>query len=101
MGPKEIVRIIEKEIGGDWTISNAHGCDLKECLVRPKRRKFKLFDDTVRNMYVVLEEYPETHEGYNVIFDSASGRFGLGQSTDSRNYVLGFHNSFLAAFKAM
>jgi hypothetical protein len=101
MGPKEIVRMIEKEIDGNWAISNLHGCDLKECLVRPKRRKLNLFDGSARDGYIVLEEYPETHEGYTIFFDEVSGCFGLAQSMGSRNYVLGFHDSFLAAFKAM
>lgn len=101
MGPKEIVQMIEKEIAGDWSISNAHGCDLRKCLVRPKRRNLTLFDGSARDGYIVLEEYPETHEGYTVFFDEASGRFGLAQPIGSRNHVLGFHESFLAAFKAM
>ena len=101
MGPKEIVQMIEKEIGGDWSISNAHQCDLRKCFVRSKRRDLTLFDGSARDGYIVLEECPETHEGYAVFFDEVSGRFGLAQSTDSRNYVLGVHESFLAAFKAM
>jgi hypothetical protein len=38
MTPKEITQIIEKEINGNWSVSNWHNCDLKKCLIRPKRR---------------------------------------------------------------
>ena len=101
MGPKEIVQMIEKEIGGDWSISNLHQCDLKRCFVRPKRRKMVVFDGTARDMWVVLEENPETLNGYKVIFDEDGHRFGLAESYDSTPFVLGFHKSFLAAFRAM
>jgi len=39
MTPKEISKVIEKELNGDWSITNLHGCDLKKCLIRPKKRK--------------------------------------------------------------
>src|SRR6476659_10243453 len=100
MGPKDIVQMIEKEIGDDWSFSNAHQCNLRKCLVRPKRRKSVPFDGAARDMYVVLEENPETHEGCNVIFDDASGRFGLGQLTNSHNFVLGFHDSFFGSVQS-
>lgn len=67
MTPKEISRIIEKEINGDWSISNLHGCDLKKCLVRPKRRK-PHFGNEIKEFWIVLEELPETLDGFKNLF---------------------------------
>lgn len=38
MNSRQIRGKIEKEIAGNWTISNAHGVDLKKCLVEPKKQ---------------------------------------------------------------
>jgi hypothetical protein len=100
MTPKEISKLIEKEINGDWSISNKHGCDLKKCLVRPKRRKL-LFRDEVKDFWIVLEEKPETLEGFKVFFDDETKKFGLADSSEPYGFVCNSHDTFLAAFKSM
>ena len=50
--------MIEKEINGDWSNTNWHNCDLKRCLIRPKRRKI-LFGVGIKEVWVVLEECSE------------------------------------------
>ncbi len=100
MKPKEISRIIEKEINGDWSISNAHNCDLKKCLVRPKKRKIRFFRE-VKEVWIVLEEEPETMEGYKVFFDEETKKFGLAGYSEPYGYVCNSHDAFLAAFKSM
>ena len=30
-----VSEIIEREVGGNWSLSNAHGVDLKRCLIVP------------------------------------------------------------------
>ena len=100
MKPKEISRIIEKEINGDWSISNAHNCDLKKCLVRPKKRKIQFFRE-VEEVWIVLEEEPETLEGYKVFFDEETKKFGLAGYSEPYGYICHSHDTFLAAFKSM
>ncbi len=99
MKPKEISKIIEKEINGDWSISNAHNCDLKKCSVRLKRRKLYSAGE-LKGFWIVLEE-PETLEGYKVFFDEETKKFGLADCSEPFGYACNFHDTFLAAFKSM
>lgn len=102
--PKQISQLIEKEINGDWSISNAHGCDLKKCLIRPKKRTLN-FHNEIREAWIVLEEDPINLDGFMVYFDLETNRFGLAERSVSTGAYYGFvcnsHNTFLAAFKSM
>ena len=100
MTPKEISKLIEKEINGDWSTSNAHNCDLKRCLIRPKKRKL-LFSIEFRDAWIVLEEKPETLEGYKIYFDEENKKFGLAGQSGSLISVYNSHDTFLEAFKSM
>ncbi len=102
MTPKEITQIIEKEINGDWSISNHHYCDLKKCLVRPKKRKLQ-FGSELKDAWIVLEENLETLEGFKVFFDEETKKFGLAMHSQSSSfsYACNFHDTFIAAFKSM
>lgn len=103
MTPKEITQIIEKEIDGDWSISNAHNCDLKKCLIRPKKRKLS-FHNEIREVWIVLEENPQTLESSKIYFDDEKGKFGLAQHSNSPGYFeysCNSHDTFLKAFKSM
>lgn len=100
MTPKEISQIIEREINGDWSISNLHGCNLKKCLVRPKRRKLR-FGNEIKEFWIVLEECPETLEGFKIYFDERTKKFGLAGHSEPFGYVCNSLDSFLAAFKSM
>lgn len=101
MTRREISQIIEKEINGDWTITNWHNVDLKKCLIRPRRKEFSVYGGKVEKFWLVLEECPETLECFKIVFDEKTKRFGLAQFGESHDYILGWHNSFLEAFKAM
>jgi len=101
MKPKEISKIIEKEINCDWSISNAHNCDLKKCLVRPQKRLFIAFGNEIRELWLVLEEYPEAKDGYKVVFDDKTMQFGLAQHNEPKDWFLGVQGNFLDAFKRM
>lgn len=103
MKPKEITQMIEKEINGDWSISNAHGCDLKMCLIRPKRRALSFFTE-IRDAWIVLEEDPINLDGFMVYFDEVTNKFGLAERSESSGYygfVCNSHDSFIRAFKSM
>lgn len=103
MTPKEISKMIEKEINSDWSVTNMHNCDLKTCLVRPKKRKIN-FHDGIKEVWIVLEENPKTLDGFMVFLDESEKKFGLAEHSESTHYY-GFacnsHNTFLAAFKSM
>lgn len=103
MTPKEITQMIAKEVNDDWSIPNWHNCDLKKCLVRPKRRTLDFHNET-RNVWIVLEEDPENLDGFMVFFDEENNKFGLAEHSESPRYygfVCNFHDTFLAAFKSM
>ena len=100
MKPKEISQMIEREINGDWSITNWHNCDLKKCLVRPKKRKIQ-FGDELKEVWIVLEEFPETLEGSKVFFDDETGKFGLAMNSDPFSYACNSHLTFLKAFESM
>ncbi len=100
MTPKEITKMIEKEIGGDWSITNAHNCDLKKCLIRPKKRKID-FHEEIREVWIVLEEDTETLEGFKIYFDEENNKFGLAMYSESFSYSCNSHDTFLAAFRSM
>ena len=100
MTPKEISKLIEKEINGDWSISNLHGCDLKKCLIRPKRRKL-IFKGETKDFWIVLEEKPGTLEGFKIFFDDETKKFGLADYSKPYGYVCNSHDTFIAAFKSM
>ncbi len=100
MTPKEITQIIEKEIDGDWSITNSHNCDLKTCLIRPKKRNLR-FGDQLKEVWIVLEENPQTLEESKIYFDDETQKFGLAMYSEAFSYVCNSHDTFLAAFKSM
>lgn len=103
MTPKHITQIIEKEINGDWSISNAHNCDLKKCLIRPKRRTLA-FHSGIREAWIVLEENPIDLDGFMVYFDEKTNKFGLAgrsESSEYYGYVCNSYDTFIRAFKSM
>jgi hypothetical protein len=103
MTPSEITKIIEREINGNWELSNWHGCDLKKCLVRPTKKFYSdgLDTEIKHELWIVLEELPETLEGYKVVFDEKTRNFGLAMSSTNGDYYLGRYGTFLEAFKSM
>lgn len=103
MTPKEIAQLIEKEINGDWSISNLHGCDLKKCLIRPKRRTLN-FHNGIRDTWIVLEEDPINLDKFMIYFDEETNKFGLAERSESSKYygfVCNSYDTFIAAFKSM
>jgi hypothetical protein len=103
MTPKEITQIIEGEINGDWSISNLHGCDLKRCLVLPQKKLY--FDPSKETenyeLWLVLEECPETTDGYKIVFGEERKEFGLAMSAIEGDCFLGFYGTFLETYESM
>lgn len=84
MTPNEVRAIIDEEIRtaftGDPSCAGSHGVDLSRCLLaRPERRMFLKSSDGNRPvpMWLVLEEVPANHSGYQIVFDDSRGEFGL------------------------
>lgn len=103
MTPKEVSQLIEKEINDDFSISNAHSYDLKECLIRPKKRTLN-FHSELREAWIVLEEDPINLEGFMVYFDEVTNKFGLAERSESSEYygfVCNSHDTFISAFRSM
>lgn len=110
MTSQEILDIILHEINGNWSLSNAHGVDLRRCLLsQPEKSIFQDFSGPDADpsgkteLWLVLEEVPETKGGYKIVFDEQRGKFGLA-TTDSRNELdayLGAYGTFLTALESM
>jgi hypothetical protein len=104
MEASEVSRIIEDEIDGNWSVSNAHGVELKRCLVTPTKHAY---EDSFKEgetiyLWLVLEEIPEDRSGYKIVFDDESRAFGLaiGNAHD-RNVFVGFYGTFLETLQGM
>ena len=104
MTPEQVREIIINEIGGDWMRTNAHGVDLRACLVDPPRRRTYLdsFNQNVSvELWLVLEEDPNLHSGYEIVFSETERQFGLATSSDDGPVFIGWHGSFLETLEGM
>jgi len=104
MEASEVSAIIEHEIAGKWSLSNAHGVDLRRCLVPPTRQ---LYEDSFKEggrieLWLVLEEIPEDKSGYKIVFDEGSRMFGLAiEGAHKHNLFIGFYGTFLETLAGM
>lgn len=104
MSPTEIANKIHREVGGNWTISNAHGVDLAKCLIKPPVRQLFVdsFDNSEVDLWLVLEEYPADKSGYKIVFDEKTQMFGLATgSCHGPDLYLGPYGTFLEALQNM
>ena len=103
MTSEDVKQLIDGEVAGDWDRENLHGCTLRRCLVPPVKQSFSdpLTHDTVE-LWVVLEEDPETRAGYKIVYDEASESFGLAHpGFDGNPSLIGFYGSFLDTYDGM
>jgi hypothetical protein len=106
MTAADVRAIIESEIGGDWSQTNAHGVDLRRCLIPPRKVKCrntfpKLRGGKPLSLWIVLEETPGTRDGYLIVFDGKRNTFGLADWDGDTPVFLGFHGSFLNTLQGM
>ena len=104
MEAAEVYQIVEREILGDWSSSNAHGVDLKRCLINPPERRVYQESGTQQEMHLwlVLEEMPDDHTGYSIAFDDAASMFGLAtRGWHGEEIFLGYYGTFLETLEAM
>lgn len=112
MTSDDVAELVRKQIAERWGTGNAHGVVLHQCLVPPMRISVEEMEPApsgaavakVVEVWVVLEERPETRNGYKIVYDEAVGCFGLAFSrlpAGSIPYYLGPYGDFMAALEAM
>lgn len=109
MTPEAIRSLIEREVAGNWSLTNLHGCDLRRCLVSPE---LKEYDDCgggrplvepypVIYLWLVLEELPDDPDGYKIVYGEQTGMFGLAVSGSARDIFIGYYGTFLETYESM
>ncbi len=111
MTSSEVQSLVWAEIDESLTETNAHGVDLRSCLVKPKRiqviwrkvRDGKMTEET-HEVWLVLEERPLTKDGYMIVFNESRKVFGLvspGFPSDPHPCLDGYYGNFRATFAGM
>jgi hypothetical protein len=111
MQPHDVRKLVENEIGDDWTVTNHHHVDLRRALVQP--RKITVIERTVRNgklrdrtlaVWLVLVERPESEDGYWIVMKENEPVFGLaseGFPEDEHLVLCGWYGDFMTTFRGM
>ena len=102
MTSQDIENLINVEISGNWERSNAHGVDLKQCLVKPIKEKYYSFDKSeIKELWTVLEETPD-RKNYKVFYDEEENCFGLGVLTNKDELInIGLYGDFINTLECM
>jgi hypothetical protein len=103
MTEEEVESKIKAEIGGNWDISNAHGVDLRNCLIKPIKQKYidSMDKNRIIELWTVLEETPDRN-GYKIYYDETADDFGLGMRSDKDELIsLGIYGTFLETLENM
>ncbi|HVC97190.1 MAG TPA: hypothetical protein VND64_26155 [Pirellulales bacterium] len=109
MTPAAVRELIEREIAGNWSISNMHGCDLRRCLVEPELQEYEIRASgtpigdrsSVTRLWLVLEEFPDDRRGYKIVYGEDARMFGLAVTGTPRDAFVGYYGTFLETFLAM
>jgi hypothetical protein len=107
----EVYALVQNQIGDRWGETNLHQVNLRKSVVSPQRMRFicrRIKDGEIvgntMDAWLVLEERPDTRDGYKIIYDEETNMFGLaspGWDTDPHPSVDGFYGDFWSAFKGM
>lgn len=110
MTSDEVASLVRQQIGNRWGQSNAHGVDLRKCVVQPTRAEMgasipnqggKAVETTVW-VWVVLEEDPVKRSGYKIVMEEDTREFGLAiLDTNGQPYYLGRYGDFMTTLQAM
>ncbi len=103
MTSEQVRALVEQAIGGQWDRTNLHRVDLRRALVQPERLNFAWADGSpAPSLWLVLRECPAAGNGFAVVFDEESRRFGLAQFADGyAPCCFGLQGDFFAALEAM
>jgi hypothetical protein len=103
MNSEEVAAVVKAEIGNRWGESNAHGVDLRTCVVTPEKKTYvDGISERVIDLWLVLEEDAKERKGYKIVFDEVQRLFGL--ATTQRNgpdVFLGFYGTFMETLESM
>jgi hypothetical protein len=104
MTTEEVSARVKREIGENWQLSNAHGVDLRQCLVIPEKRHYEDISPGggTAELWLVLEEDPVLRDGYKIVYGESRDEFGLAMRDDKGNDIfLGYYGDFLTTLEAM
>lgn len=106
MTANEVEQLVLSEIGEQWDRWTAHDLDLRRCLVRPPRQETYVSStrdgDVSLRLWLVVEESPDTHDGYEVFYDDEEHIFGLGGvDASGRRYYIGGYGSLWDTLEGM
>lgn len=100
--------MVEAELQCGWGAedpgANPHGVELARCLLRqPERRNYldSFNDNQPKQLWLVLEEDPEAHSGYEIVFDETRGEFGLATLGHGAPVFIGYYGTFLDTLAGM
>ena len=107
---RDVRKLVENEIGGDWMATNHRDVDLRTALVQPS--KITVIERTVKNgevqhrtilvWLVLVECVPEN--GYRIVMKEDEPVFGLaleGFPKDEHLVLIGWYGDFMTTFRAM
>jgi len=99
----QITELIEGEIGTDWSRSNAHGVNLKVCLVPPLLQEYQdgFEPEKQVSLWLVLEEDPVSQSGYKIVYSDLENMFGLAVCGHDYAIFIGYYGTFLETLEAM
>jgi len=103
MTAEEVLHLVESGAAGKQMLENGHGSTLRRCMVSPRKIPFAdPLTAEIVELWLVLEEDPERHTGYMVVYDDVHHTFGLALNcTGGERVFLGLYGDFLDAYLAM
>ncbi len=102
MDAEKIRKQIEEETKGNPFPSSENTLDLRKCLVEPVKKIYKdAASDEKIELWLVLEECPDTLNGYKIVYDEAENEYGLAYSAEPEDDFIGYYGSFLETLEGM
>ena len=99
MDSSNITKLIQDELASHSQPLRS-GVNLDRCLVVPRRMTFAGHaEGDTWDLWLVLEEQPETRSGYKIVFDEETKQFGLASGT--RSVFIGFYGTFIQTLEGM
>jgi hypothetical protein len=102
MTAQQLTAIIDCNLSERKSFKNV--LDLSKCRVNPRLEDFysSIGDTRPEKLWLVLEEHPDTHSGYSIVYDESMAAFGLATPGENgKRIAIGFHGSFCDALEAM